>query len=322
MQSYLEKFNNQYKGKHSIDIVFFNEEPLVMRYARFNQTGEVCSCNVESHIANQKVKNGWEQVECNENCKYRQKDENGKRACNRIGWLKFIIPSVCKDRIFLMRITGQKSLNRLNEYFNLQKAQGYSLIGKYKLFLKQEMQLNYLGQNFNNYVLDILKEEDFIQTENPQITEDVDKLSTENGENVNNYVAKMSNKQSIEEKPVTNVEKGVENQKVSVNEKDVNVESTDSKQDTENNFDNFYALYEMSKDTLKDKNGNEKEYLVAQFASKDDNLISVVIRPDDSEELSKCDIGTVVKLDIKEIGDRKYAMKLEYIEKITKKVAA
>ena len=78
------------------------------------------------------------------------------------GWLKFLIPSVCRDRIFLMRITGQTSINRLDDYFNLQRAQGNTIKGHYTLFLKQEEQSNNLGKTFNNYVLDILKKEDFI----------------------------------------------------------------------------------------------------------------------------------------------------------------
>lgn len=151
MKSYLEKFNEQYKGKQSIDIVIFNDEPLTMKYARYNQSGEVCSCMVNSNIASLKIKNGWKQIQCDTyNCSYRQKNEQGKCACNRIGWLKFIIPSVCKDRIFLMKITGQKSLNRLDDYFYLQKSQGNPIKGQYTIFLKQESQLNSLGQTFNN----------------------------------------------------------------------------------------------------------------------------------------------------------------------------
>lgn len=56
-----------------------------------------------------------------------------------------------------MRITGQTSINMLDDYFNLQKAQGNSIKSHYTLFLKQEEQPNILGQTFNNYVLDILK---------------------------------------------------------------------------------------------------------------------------------------------------------------------
>lgn len=106
MQTYLEKFNQQYKGKQSIEIELFNEDPLTTKYARYNQSGEVCYCMADSTQANQKTKNGWQKINCDTyNCQYRQKNEQGKCACNRIGWLKFLIPSVCKDRIFLMRIT-------------------------------------------------------------------------------------------------------------------------------------------------------------------------------------------------------------------------
>lgn len=37
-----------------------------------------------------------------------------------------------------MRITGQTSIYRLDDYFNLQKAQANSIKGRYTLFLKQE----------------------------------------------------------------------------------------------------------------------------------------------------------------------------------------
>ena len=106
MQTYLQKFNEQYKGKQSVEIELFNEEPLTTKFARYNQSGEVCYCMADSNQANQKTKNGWQKIDCDTyNCQYRQRNEQGKCACNRIGWLKFLIPSVCKDRIFLMRIT-------------------------------------------------------------------------------------------------------------------------------------------------------------------------------------------------------------------------
>lgn len=160
MQKFLEKFNEQYKGKQYIEIEFCNDEPLTKKYVRYNQSGEVCSCLEGNNTANQKTKNGWQPVECNSQCQYRQKNEQGKSACNRIAWLKFFIPSICKDRIWLMRITGQTSINRLDAYINLQKAQGNSLKGRYILFLKQEEQTSqFTCQNFNNYILDIIKKE-------------------------------------------------------------------------------------------------------------------------------------------------------------------
>ena len=85
MQQYLQKFNELHKGKQSIEIELFNDEPLTTKYARYNQSGEVCYCMADSTQANQKTKNGWQKINCDTfNCQYRQKNEQGKCACNRI----------------------------------------------------------------------------------------------------------------------------------------------------------------------------------------------------------------------------------------------
>lgn len=352
MQSYLQRFNEQYKGKQSIDIELFNDEPLTMKYARYNQSGEVCSCMVGSNQANQKTKNGWKQVQCDTyNCEYRQKNESGKSACNRIGWLKFIIPSVCKDRIFLMRITGQTSLNRLDEYFSLQKAQGNSIKGKYTIFLKQEEQSNSLGKTFNNYVLDILKKEDFIsQNTIPKTTEKPKELSTKNDQNVNNQVgnnnstpivtelkkennatsntttqnstentaketiAKKSETKETPKKTTKSKSKKTEETKTE-EQKTTSKEQEKSIEDDE--FKNCYALLSTFNETIANK-----DYLIGEFTDMKDNISNIVIRPEDAQELSKCDLGTFVRLEVTEIKGRKFAMKLEFIEKALKKVAA
>lgn len=336
MQTYLNKFDEQYKGKQSIDIELFNEEPLTMKYARYNQSGEVCYCMTNSNIANQKTKNGWQGIQCNSNCQYRQKNDQGKSACNRIGWLKFIIPSVCKERVFLMRITGQTSLNRLDDYFNLQKAQGNSIKGNYTLFLKQEEQSNSLGQTFNNYVLDILKKEDFISTKQiPKAIENSNNLSTKNGQNMNNNVLKpkevLSGGTAIMSS--TGFEMKIQNDKtskkacakettkretVSKVKESKETQSTDNSADENNNniinLENCYALLRTFTETLANK-----EYLIGEFADMEDKISNIVIRPEDSSELSECDIGTFVKLDVAEIKGRKFAMKLEFIQKTQKK---
>ena len=173
MQPYLQKFDQIYKGKQNIDVEFLDENPLSIKYVRHNQGGKVCYCMADSNVARLKVKDGWKKIECNGNCQYRQKDENGKSACNRLGCLKFFIPSICKDRIFYMLITSQTTINRLDEYFSLQKSRGNKIEGLYNLFLKQEKQSNSFGKTFNNYLVDILKKEDFISTtnQNPKTTE-------------------------------------------------------------------------------------------------------------------------------------------------------
>ena len=116
MQGFLNKFNEQYMGKQYIEIEFCNENPLSKRFERNNQGGKVCYCMEGTTTGKQKTKDGWKPIECNEQCQYRQKDKKGKSACNRIGWLKFFIPSICQNRIWLMRITGQESINRLDAF--------------------------------------------------------------------------------------------------------------------------------------------------------------------------------------------------------------
>ena len=53
-----------------------------------------------------------------------------------------------------------------------------------------------------------------------------------------------------------------------------------------------------------------------------DKISDIVIRPEDASELSQCDLGTYVRLEVTEIKGRKFAIKLEFIEKALKKVAA
>lgn len=375
MKSYLQKFNEQYKGKQSIDIVIFNDEPLTMKYARYNQGGEVCSCMVNSNIANLKAKNGWQRIQCDTyNCSYRQKNEQGKCACNRIGWLKFIIPSVCKDRIFLMRITGQTSLNRLDDYFYLQKAQGNPIKGQYTLFLKQESQLNCLGQTFNNYVLDIMKKEDFISnnfipendnnlkelSENKnvselavendvkqantkivtQISNAIKKNSDDATDTSNNAISNTNNETNASDKTLDSENKLKEKRtkktaltdkivkkstKTKINELKNEENPTVSKNQgnkdqsifSNNEFGECYSLLKTYKTNIADK-----EYLVGEFVDMNDQISNIPIHPEYAEELSKCDLGTCVKLNISEIKGRKFAMKIDFVSKSLKKVAA
>ena len=345
MQPYIEKFNTLFKGKQSIDIEFFLEDPLTIKYVRYNQSGEVCRCPEGSNQATQKVKNGWQQIECSPQCKYRQKNEDGKCACNRTGWLKFMIPSVCKDRIFLMKITSQTSINQLDDYITLQKLQGNSIKGIYTIFLYQKEQHNHLGQTFNNYLLDILKKEDFISNKPiPQVTQNQKELSTENTPNVNKNVQPQDSNSTT----VTNTNQEKENNTTSTEKQEKKATSsnetkstttkkstksktkkTDEKQtkileqtDTEPIKKCFSLLNSFYK-TIKDKDGKEKEYLVGEFVDIDDKIIHIFINPIYANELLECDLGTLVKLeDIREVGGKKFVMKLEFLDKMQKSKVA
>ena len=57
------------------------------------------------------------------------------------------MPKICTDRIWLMKITGQTSISRLQDYFKLQQVRGESLKGHYTLFLKQEEVNDYTGKS-------------------------------------------------------------------------------------------------------------------------------------------------------------------------------
>lgn len=335
MKSYLDKFNKLFKGKQSIEIEFFGEEPLTKKYVRYNQSGEVCRSPEDSNMANQRVKNGWQQISCDiYNCQYRQKNEQGKCACNRIGWLKFLIPDVTTDRIFLMKITGQTSINKLDDYIKLQKAQGKSIKGRYIIFLKQIEQSNSLGQTFNNYVLDILKKENFESiTQIPKTTEKPKELSTNNDKNVNNAVInsnitppsstvaqeiveipKEETTTKTTTKATTKKETKSKSKKTEDKPKDTKTQETSVEDD---NLKNCYALLSTFNGKIADR-----DYLIGEFADMKDQISNIAIRQEDATELEKCDLGTFVRLDVAEIKGRKFAVKLEFIEKTLKKVAA
>lgn len=344
MQKFLQKFKELYEGKKYIEIEFVNDNPLTKKFVRYNQGGEVCYCLEGNNIGSQKTKNGWKPIECNTvECPYRQRNEVGKTACNRIGWLKFFIPSISMDRIWLMKITGQKSIDRLDSYIKIQKAQGNPLNNRYILFLKQEEQENkFTGQKFNNYVLDILKKEDFLLEQTiPQTSEISVKQSTANAENVNNNVVNQELKvinnnttsnvtkadtakaKEVNSKQSTTAKKQTKSKTKKEENKSKETESIETKtENKEDELKNCYALLSTFTEKLTNKQGESKEYLIGEFTDMQDNISNIVIRPEDSKEIAECDLGTFVKLDVSEIGGRKFAMKLEFIEKRLKNIAA
>ena len=80
---------------------------------------------------------------------------------------------------------------------------------------------------------------------------------------------------------------------------------------------NCYALLSTFYEKIADK-----DYLIGEFTDMKDQVSNIAIRPEDAIELEKCDLGTFVKLEVSEIKGRKFAIKLEFIEKRLKKVAA
>lgn len=75
-----------------------------------------------------------------------------------------MIPDVSSDRIWYIKTTSFYSIQNISAYINLQKQLNNSLIGNYKLFLKPKENL-VNGKVFTNFVLDIVKSDDFISNQ-------------------------------------------------------------------------------------------------------------------------------------------------------------
>lgn len=356
MQQYLNKFDELIKGKTTLDIQLLEKDTFTIKRVRYNQGGAACYCMNGEDTGRIKEKNLWKPTPCNSSCNYLQKDANGKTACKRIAWLKFFIPKISMDRIWLMRITGQQSIDNIDAYLQLQQLQGNSLNNLFTLFLTQKEQTNFLGKTFNNYVLDIVKKGDFIsEPQIPQTNRIQKDLSTKNTQNVNNNVEKEA--QNTVAKPITTqksntVIKKAEDIKPKENTKQIqneatNVigvkettkpkkqtksktknaeeklkESTNEKQQNTENYDNYYVFESLSSETIKTKSG-KKEYTIGKFYDMQDKQHNIIVKPEYVSELQNCELGTIVKFtEIKEIEGRKFALDLNFIQKMEKNIAA
>lgn len=157
---------------------------------------------------------------------------------------------------------------------------------------------------------------------NNEVVKQEENTITEKNETTNTKVDNTKTKMAKKSTATTKKEAKTKTKK---DEKIVSTNSTEKKTETETSNDplkDCYALLSTSTEILTNKKGEHKEYLIGEFADMKDNITNIVIRPEDSEELKQCDLGTFVKLNINEIGGRKFAMKLEYVEKTLKKVAA
>ena len=339
MQIFLNKFNELIKGSKSIDIKFLGDNPFSIKRERYNTGGKVCYCKDNETTGKQKQQNQWKPVECNSNCPYSQKDENGKSACNRIAWLKFLIPEISSNRIWLMKITGQESIDNLDAFFTIQKLQGKQLKDIYTIFLTQKEQQTSKGEKFNNYILDIIEKENFVSN-TPIPNQKQEDLSTKTEQIVNNNVVEKKQNTIAD---VKNTEKEIDKQKQEKDDKTTTTstisskkqnkktkkaeqkpketEKSKSEESKEENFDNCYALLRTYNENIVNK-GQKKEYLIGEFADMNDKICQVAIRPEDADELLECDLGTVVRLDVQDVGNRKFAIKLEFIEKRLKNIAA
>lgn len=333
MKHYIEKFDKIIRGKQSIDIQFLDDNPLSVRNERNNQGGRACYCMENETIGRQKVKNLWQPIECTTSCQYLNKDPNGKKACNRIAWLKFLIPEISTDRLWLMRITSQEAIDNLRGYLAIQKLQGNSLRGIYTIFLYQAEQVDGNGKIHNNYLVDIIAKDSNIQNTTPQVNQNVDtekiektqktntemkeeteaKISTDsNNKTTSKKTKKSDTKKSADEDNLKKAE-NKEEKSISENNATANLQSNEIAGD--------YALISTSEEILKTAQG-EKKYVVGQFCDMEDKIHNIYIKPEFAEELTQCDLGTMVNLMVQEKANKKFAIELKYLTKCIKKQVA
>ncbi len=340
MNFLLNRFDEKYPKQTFLNVTFFNEDPLTIRRIRYNQGGAVCYCMSGTTKGKQKVSNKWQDIECSSNCKYCIKQEGaGKPACNYEGTLKFMLPEISQDRIWIMKVTGQQSISNLEEYIGFQKYLGNSLKGTYTIFLNQIEQTNAEGKKFNNFVIDIVKTEDFnsnnnlisqndtknsiISTENtnsvensiPSQTKTETEKNTKKGTNKTSRPTKKSTKKSD-----TNVVSSMETEKVDSHLEQPQI-TNEQNQNVPQTYKEHCFLYDTEYKNFK-KAGKDTEYLIAKVTDENDKTTDVVVKPEFREKMEKCDIGTELILELQKFGENIISKNIEFVRPILKKVAA
>lgn len=340
MNFLLNRFDEKYPKQTFLNVTFFNEDPLTIRRIRYNQGGAVCYCMSGTTKGKQKVSNKWQDIECSSNCKYCIKQEGaGKPACNYEGTLKFMLPEISQDRIWIMKITGQQSISNLEEYIGFQKYLGNSLKGTYTIFLNQIEQTNAEGKKFNNFVIDIIKAEDFnsnnnlisqndtknsvISTENTNIVENSipnqtpteTEKNTKKGTNKTSRPTKKSTKTSD-----TNVVSSMETEKADSNLEQPQI-TNEQNQNVPQTYKEHCFLYDTEYKNFK-KAGKNTEYLIAKVTDENDKTTDVVVKPEFREKMEKCDIGTELILELQKFGENIISKNIDFVRPILKKVAA
>ena len=339
MNFLLNRFNEKYPKQTFLNVQFFDEDPLTVRKARYNQGGIVCYCMSGTSKGKQKVSNKWQDIECDSNCKYCIKQEGtSKPACNYEGTLKFMLPEISQDRIWIMKITGQQSISNLEEYIEFQKYLGNSLKGTYTIFLNQIEQTNSEGKKFNNFVIDIVKAEDFNSNNNSnsQIYSKNPIISTQNiDNNIPSQVPNEKNTQKDTKKTnrqtKTSIKKDAKTNNTNVvtstsdGKNDSQMKQTQVTDEKKNNAPETHQehcfLYDTEYKNFK-KSGKDTEYLIAKVADVNDKTTDVVVKPEFREKIEKCDIGTELIIELEKFGENIISKHIEFVNPIPKKVAA
>lgn len=327
MEVYLQRFNELYKEKTSIEIEIIDDFPLSIKYARANKSGEVCHCRDGTNTAYQKTANGWESIECKgDKCEYRQKDP---KDCKKVAWLKFLIPSVATDRIWLMKITSLKAINTLNDYFELKKQQSQSIKGRYILFLKK-VENSKNGKTFNNTIVDIMEDINFVSNNQiPAQTETTQSLPTANNQNVNNNVPnteKAKSKVQAKEQTEAQVTESSKPKDTTKENKQKSKKGTTKKIEKitveENpNINKCYYFTNHHTEKFK-KDGALKEYFIGEFYDMTDKQVNFIVKPELVDVILECGIGSVFEAEVQEFKGKKILTDVKFVQNNEKNIAA
>lgn len=329
MNSLVENFNKLYSNKPTkIKVKFFNEDPFTVRNARYNQSGLVCYCMQGQTKGKQKIKNIWQEKECLETCEYAISNDNQKPACLEEGTLKFLIPEISNDRIWIMKIRGITIIDKLSNYISSQKLLGNSMIGEFYLYLKKEEHIRQLdGQKFTNYTIDILKVENSIKddlaeiTKNQEITPKEEKSTERKSQNIDEKdkqakrTPKKTNTKSQKDTTETTSKKDNTSNIISMNSK-TKIEY-DTVKEGEYDVEKCFCYLGIEPVEINNK-GRKLNYTLAKFLDSNDKELSAIVNPELANELSSCDLGTIVLIETISNSNYLWITDFKYVQKMLK----
>lgn len=162
------------------------------------------------------------------------------------------------------------------------------------------------GKKFNNYVLDLISNEDF--NSNSILNSNQEKeITTVQKETISKTSNKEIKKKETLPKEITSVS--------------IPKYEETTGEITDEQLNKYYSLISSSPIILK-KDGVPKEYLEGTFCDKDSNMVKAIINPIYAEDFSKCNLGSQFILELKKIGERLFIEDCKYIFKQLKKEVA
>ena len=311
MQHLQQKFDQLYNEQKEIIIYFFSDDAYSIKKVKRNQSGISCYCLNNSAKAKEKVNRKWIEKDCVKDCEFRQSKNNQKPLCLDEITLRFLIPNISKDRIWIFQSRSYHTINNIQSYIELQKLLGNSIQGYYKLFLSQKVSEKD-GNKFTNYVVDIVKveESDFKTKTNDLETP----VSNTNVSVVQEKIEeeKTQNKTSNTNKPKAKTKNTSEIQtKIKSSPKSINSEVI---MPTKENINKYYILLDTGTIELT-KKGQKVTYITGKFVNNDNQELEIILHPDFADEIAQCNLGSQFLLDTEYIGGRIYATNCQTIQK-------